>query len=103
MDVIWQETGIKIDTPTPGGGTSDTGNVAWRMFSDECITAILKVVVVVVVVVVDDVIVIVVVVVIIVVIVFIVEAVITAATIGKLELCLSFISPATMMYSKPSV
>jgi hypothetical protein len=30
-----QETGLVLDTPTSKGGTTDTGNAAWRFFSPE--------------------------------------------------------------------
>ena len=37
--IAWQnpdQTGLKVDQPDPKGGTSSTGNVARKAFSDEC-------------------------------------------------------------------
>jgi hypothetical protein len=35
INTIKESTGILIDTPTSNGGTSDSGNTAWRYFSFE--------------------------------------------------------------------
>jgi hypothetical protein len=35
LTAMAQETGLVLDTPTSKGGTTDTGNAAWRFFSPE--------------------------------------------------------------------
>jgi hypothetical protein len=37
LDTLAQETGLVLDTPTSKGGTTDTGNAAWRFFSPEVV------------------------------------------------------------------
>ena len=42
IKVIKQHTGIVLDTPTSKGGTTDTGNSAWRFFSHEVVPALME-------------------------------------------------------------
>ena len=41
--MIYDETGLKIDAPSPQGGNTDTGNLTWRVFSSECLPAITQI------------------------------------------------------------